>query len=137
MSLTAAMMKMMNAMSLGQYPSMNGSSAMTGVKQMRTSVMMLGSVHMVPRLPQRLHDVLTDTLERVEDSISGESYGLEIGCSLHPVPIFLTDQKLRVMIGVRQRTLLHWVRYRPAGIERRLELGNRGRVRQVTFVVLN
>ena len=32
----------MKQMSLGQYPSMNGSSAMTGVKQIRTSVMMFG-----------------------------------------------------------------------------------------------
>ncbi len=31
-------------MTLGQYPWMKGSSAMTGVRQMRASVRMLGSV---------------------------------------------------------------------------------------------
>ena len=54
MSLTAAMMKMTKAMSLGQYPSMNGSSAMTGVKQMRTRVMMFGRVHMARAYPSVL-----------------------------------------------------------------------------------
>jgi hypothetical protein len=39
---------MMNAISFGQYPSINGRSAMTGVKQIRTSVMILGKVHMAP-----------------------------------------------------------------------------------------
>jgi hypothetical protein len=32
-------------MTLGQYPWMNGNSAMTGVRQMRASVMMFGRVH--------------------------------------------------------------------------------------------
>ena len=54
MSLTAATTKMMNAISLGQYPSMNGSSAMTGVKQIRTSVMMFGRVHMATTYPSVL-----------------------------------------------------------------------------------
>ena len=37
---------------------MNGSSAMTGVKQIRTSVMMFGSVHMRGRYPSVLTTLL-------------------------------------------------------------------------------
>ena len=41
----------MKAMSLGQYPSMKGSSAITGVKQIRIRVMTFGRVHIPPATP--------------------------------------------------------------------------------------
>src|SRR5512141_2438735 len=100
----AAARKMMNAISLGQYPSMNGSSAMTGVKQIRISVMMFGRVHM-PRLPQGLDDVLADRLERVEDAFAREGHGFEIGRPLDPLAVLLADQVLRLAVRVGHRPL--------------------------------
>ena len=41
------MRKTTKAMTLGQYPWMKGSNAMTGVRQMRASVMMFGRVHRI------------------------------------------------------------------------------------------
>jgi hypothetical protein len=43
----AAMRKTTNAITLGQCPWMNGRSAMTGVRQMRASVRILGTVHRI------------------------------------------------------------------------------------------
>src|SRR5687767_4254868 len=100
MSLTAATMKMMKAISLGQYPSMNGRSAIIGVKQIRTSVMMLGKVHMARRLTQRLNDVLADSLQCVEHPLAGQCDRLEVGRPLDPVPVLLPNQKLSIVIGI-------------------------------------
>src|SRR5215203_264394 len=130
------MTKMMKAMSFGQYPSMNGSSAITGVKQMRTTVMMLGRVH-IAELSQHLYDVLADALERVEYSVTRERDSLEVRRTLHPVSVLLCDQKLSIVVGVRHRALLHRIRNWPTWIQRRLELGNGCGVGEISFIVLN
>src|SRR5438876_1199888 len=69
---------MRNAMTLGQYPSMKGSSAMTGVRQIRASVRMLGRVQrMSPPLAQRLQDQLAHRLQGVEHAIAADRHALE------------------------------------------------------------
>src|SRR6476646_188327 len=97
-SLIAATRKMKNAISLGQYPSMNGSSAMTGVKQIRTRVMMLGTVHMSAPLPQGLDDALADRLEGIEHAFARDGHGLEIRRPLDPLSVLLGHQVFRLAI---------------------------------------
>src|SRR2546430_213496 len=68
MSDALAARKIRNAMTLGQYPWMKGSRAMTGVRQMRASVRMLGRVQRMRRpLAQRLHDQLAHRLQAVDN----------------------------------------------------------------------
>src|SRR5215212_3143385 len=115
-------MKMMNAISLGQYPAINGSRAITGVKQIRTRVMMFGRVHSLDMLPQRLDHVLADGLQGVEHTLTGERHGFEVRGPLHPLSVFLADEELGIVVRIRLGTLLGRFGYRPARIERRLQL---------------
>src|SRR5688572_10855840 len=101
------MTKITNAMTLGQYAWMKGSSAMTGVRQMRARVMMLGRVHRIGRpSAQRLEHHLADGLQRIEDSVTADRHGLEIGSTAHPIAADLIYQ---ILTGVRWvgRHLLH------------------------------
>src|SRR5688572_16276675 len=101
MSLTAATTNTIKQTSLGQYPSMNGSRAMTGVKQIRTSVMMFGSVHMgTASLAERLDDALADRLERVEHPVTRQRHRLEVRRTLDPLAILLRDQPFPLSRGV-------------------------------------
>src|SRR5574338_526225 len=125
-SLMAAARKTTKAMNLGQYPWMNGRSAMTGVSAIRTRVMMLGRVHMgpLPRSAERLDDQLRDGLEGVEDAFARDRHGLEVLGALDPLAVLLVHQELALVVRVGDGLLLGGVFDHPPGIERFLELGD-------------
>ena len=116
---------------------MNGSSAMTGVKQIRTSVMMLGRVHMPAGYPSVLTTFLLMALRVSNTPSPGQRHRLEVGRPLDPLAVLLAHQELALVVGIGQRPLAGRVVHRPAGIERRLELGDRRGVGQVALVVLD
>src|SRR5690242_21169181 len=98
MSETAAAMKMKKQMTLGQYPSMNGRSAMMGVRQIRAMVRMFGRVHVhrtgsAPSA-QSLEDQLADGLERVEHAVPPHRHGFHVRRPSHPLGVDLLDQVL-------------------------------------------
>ena len=76
---------------------------MTGVKQIRTSVMMFGQGPHAGRLPQRLDDVLADRLEGVEHAVAGDRHRLEVGRPLDPLPVLLLDEELGLVVGIGRR----------------------------------
>src|SRR5690348_1841952 len=122
---------MTNAMTLGQYPWMNGSRAMTGVRQMRARVRMLGRVQrMDPPLAQRFQHHLADGLQGVEHAVAADRDGLEVGGAPGPLVVELLDQVLAWMEQIGHDLLVSAVVDGPAGIERRLEVANRRGVGQ-------
>src|SRR3989442_8024763 len=129
------------AMTLGQYPEMNGSRAMTGVRQMRASVRMFGSVQRIwlppTRSAQRLEHHLTDGFQGIEDAVAADRHGLVVPRAPDPLPARVLHQELALVAGIGRDLLLGGVLDRPAGIQRRLQVLDRRRVRQVALVVLN
>src|SRR5512144_1375636 len=99
-SLMAAARKTTKAMNLGQYPWMNGRSAMTGVSAILTRVMMLGRVHMgpLPRSAERLDDQLRDGLQGVEHALPRHGHGLEVLGPLDPLAVLLVHQELPFVV---------------------------------------
>ena len=79
---------------------------MTGVKQIRTRVMMFGQGPHAGRLPQRLDDALADRLEGIEHAFAGEGHRLEVGRPLDPLAVLLLDQVLGLVVRVGRHPLL-------------------------------
>src|SRR5881397_3802332 len=126
------------AMTLGQYPWMNGSSAMTGVRQMRASVRMFGRVQRIGRsLAQRLQHQFANRLERVEHAVPANGHRFDVRGPPDPRAAGLLDEVLTGVRGIGGRLLLRRVLDRPPGIERRLKVPDGRGVRQITLVVLN
>src|SRR5206468_7546090 len=129
---------MRNAMTLGQYPSMKGSSAMTGVRQIRASVRMLGRVQrMSPPLAQRLQDQLAHRLQGVEHAVAADRHGLEVGRPANPLIVDPLDQVLARMHRIGGDLLLLPVFYVLVRVEGALEIADRRGIRLVAFVVLD
>src|SRR5947208_8593580 len=99
---------------------MKGSSAITGVRQMRASVMMLGSVQRMA-LTQRLEHRLANRLQRIEHAIAAHGNRLVVGGVARPLVSHILNQILAWMRGVARHFLTRRVVGRPALIERRLE----------------
>src|SRR3989475_7524319 len=96
---------------------MNGSRAMTGVRQMRARVRMLGKVHRIaPPSAQRLENQLAHALQGVEHAVAADGDRLDEGGVAHPLPPGLLDQMLARMGGVRRHLPLGRVVDRPPGI---------------------
>src|SRR5581483_2816364 len=125
LSLTAAPTNTAKQTILGPYPSMNGSRAITGVRPIRTMVMMFGRVHIAGDLPEVLDHALADRLEGVEHPLAGQGHRLEVGRALDPLPVLLEHQVLALVVRVGQEPLAGGIGDRPARVERRLELGDR------------
>src|SRR5207244_10713461 len=135
---TAAARKTRNAITLGQYPWMKGSSAMTGVRQMRASVRMFGRVQRIGRfLAQRLQDQLADRLERIEHSVPPHGDGFHVRRPAHPLAPGLLDEALAGVRGISGHLLLRGVLDRPPRVERRLEVLDGRGIRQIPLVVLD
>src|SRR2546427_10526363 len=121
-------------MTLGQYPEMNGSSATTGVRQMRASVMMLGSVQRIGRaLAQRFENQLADRFQRVEHPVAADRHPLVIGGVTDPLAADFLDEALTGMCRIERLLLTRGIVDRPARVERRLQVLDRRGVGQVAF----
>src|SRR5213593_4081976 len=93
-------------MTLGQYPWMKGSRAITGVRQMRASVRILGRVQrMRRRLAQRLQDQLAYRLQCVEHAVAADRHGLEVRRAADPLIVHALDQ---VLARVRRIGVIFW-----------------------------
>src|SRR5437867_828614 len=110
MSEALAARKIKNAMTLGQYPWMKGSSARTGVRQMRASVRMLGRVQRTrPPLAQRLEDNLAHRLQGVEHAVPADRHGLDVCRAPHPLVVDLVHQVLARVRRIGRDLLLRAV----------------------------
>src|SRR2546426_5724195 len=115
---------------------MTGSRAMTGVRQMGARVRMLGKVPRIapPLSAHCLENQLAHAVQRVEHAVAAHRDRLDVGGVTHPLPPGLLDQMLARMGGVRRHLLLSRVVDRPPGIQRGLEVLDRGGVREVALV---
>src|SRR5436309_14234985 len=117
---------------------MNGSRAMTGVRQMRARVRMLGKVHRIaPPSAQRLENQLAHALQGVEHAVAADRDRLDVGGVTHPLLSGLLVQMLALMGGVRRHLLLSRVVDRLPVIQRSWYVVDRGFVREVYLVVFD
>src|SRR3978361_1502989 len=129
------------AKSRASQRSMNGSAATTGAAKMRATVSALGRVIGPRRAPssgERLQYELAHCLERIEYAISRYGNCLEVWCPLHPLSSGdLIDQILTSMVRIRRDSLLLRLEHLECGVELRLQLGERRRIRKIALVVLD
>src|SRR2546427_12848142 len=109
------------AMTLGQYPEMNGSRAMTGVRQMRASVRLFGSVQRIwlppARSAQRLEHHLTDGFHGIEDAVAADRHGLVVPRAPGPLPAHVLHHELALVGRIGRALLLRALLDRPAVIQ--------------------
>src|SRR5436309_630393 len=86
---------------------------------------------------QRLENQLAHALQGIEHAVAAGRDRLDVGGVAHPLPPGLLDQMLARIGGVRRHLLLSRVVDRPPGIQRGLEVLDRGGVREVALVVLD
>src|SRR6476469_59072 len=119
---------------------MNGSAATTGAAKMRATVSAFGRFIARRRAPsgERFQYELAHRLERIEYAVSRDRDRLEVWCPLHPLSSGnLIDEILSRMVRIGSDALPLRLEHLEAGIERRLKLGERRRVRKIAFVVLD